>query len=215
MEATFSTKRAQPAGRRYRSPLRDRQAADTRAAVIAAAGRLFAAGGWAGTGMRDVAAAAGVAIETVYAHFSSKRGLLQAVVDVAVVGDDRPVALAGRPEFAALGRGRRAARARAAARMLTGIYERTAPFAKVLQEAAASDEEIAEMLRVNRERQRLDVAAAIELVVGRAPTAVERDGCWAITSPEVYLLLVEESGWTPDQYEEWMAEVLERVVPRT
>ena len=215
MKAASSIERAEPAGRRYRSPLRDRQAAETRAAVIAAAGRLFVAHGWAGTGMRDVAAAAGVATETVYAHFSSKRGLLQAVVDVAVVGDDRPVALASRAEFAALGQGRRADRARAAARMVTGIQERTAPFAKVLREAAASDEEIAQVLRANRERQRLDVATAMELVVGRAPTAVERDGCWALISPEVYLLLVEESGWTPDKYEEWLADVLERVVPRS
>jgi hypothetical protein len=38
---------------------------------------------------------------------------------------------------------------------------------------------------------------------------------WALTSPEVYLLLVEGSGWTPDQYETWMAETLERVVPRS
>ena len=38
---------------------------------------------------------------------------------------------------------------------------------------------------------------------------------WAITSPEVYLLLVDESGWTPEQYEAWVADTLERVVPRS
>ena len=38
---------------------------------------------------------------------------------------------------------------------------------------------------------------------------------WAIASPEVYLLLVEESGWTPEQYEAWVTETLERVVPRS
>jgi AcrR family transcriptional regulator len=46
--------------------------------------------------MREVAAAADVALETVYSHLSSKRGLLLAVADEAVVGDDAPVPLAAR-----------------------------------------------------------------------------------------------------------------------
>jgi AcrR family transcriptional regulator len=183
--------------------------------VIEAARDLFVTNGWAATGMRDIAAAAGVAIETVYAHFSSKRGVLQAVADVAVVGDDAPVALAERPEFVTMGRGRRSARMQATARMLAGLQARTAPLAKVLRQAAPADDEIAEMLRSTRERQRLDVAAAIELVVGRPPTPSERDSVWAITSPEVYLLLVEESGWTPEAYRAWVADTLGRVVPRS
>ena len=165
--------------------------------------------------MREVATAAGVSTETVYAYFSSKRGLLQAVLDVAVVDDDQPVALAGRPEFGALGEGPRADRIRATARLLATIQERTARLAKVLFEAAAADEEIAEMLRVTREQQRLTVAMAMELIMGRAPTPVERDGWWAIVSPEVYLLLVEESGWTLEEYEGWMAELFERAAPRS
>ena len=51
--------------------------------------------------------------------------------------------------------------------------------------------------------------------MGRSATVAERDGLWALTSPEMYLLLVEESGWTPQQYEAWMAEALERLVPRS
>jgi AcrR family transcriptional regulator len=201
--------------RQYRSPLRARRATETRDALLAAAHRLFVTNGWVATGMRDVAAEAGVATETVYAYFSSKRGLLQAVVDIAVVGDDRPVAVAERAEFAAIGRGRHADRAAAAARLLTGIHGRTAPFAKVIREAAASDGEMADVLRATRERQRRDVAAAAELIMGRAATVTERDGLWALTSPEIYLLLVEESGWTTEQYEAWIAKSLARLVPRS
>src|SRR6185437_12392475 len=58
--------------RTYRSPRREQQAAETRSAVISAAAHLFAERGWAATGMRDVAGAAGVSIETVYANFKSK-----------------------------------------------------------------------------------------------------------------------------------------------
>jgi AcrR family transcriptional regulator len=198
--------------RRYRSGLRAQQAGQTRRAVIGAASTLFATNGWAGTGMRDVAAAAGVALETVYAHFSSKRGLLRAVADAAVVGDDAAVPLAQRPEFLAMGQGRRSARCLAAARVLSAVHVRTAPIATLLREAAAADDEIADLLRTTRERQRLDVAAGLELVLGRPPTVEERDGVWAVASAEVFLLLVEASGWTPEQYEAWMATTLERIL---
>jgi AcrR family transcriptional regulator len=199
--------------RRYRSPLREQRTRETRAALLAAATRLFTTRGWAATGMRDIAREAGVATETLYAHFSSKTGLLQRVIDIAVVGDEAAVPLAERPEFAALGRGPRAERIAAAARLVGDVNARTAGFAKVLRQAAPTDESIAESLRANRERQRRDVAAGVELVIGRRPTAAERDGVWALLTPEVFLLLVEDSGWTPERYESWLAETLGCVIP--
>ncbi len=182
---------------------------------MAAAGELFTTRGWAGTGMRDVAKAAGVATETVYSHFSSKRVLLQAVIDIAVVGDDQAVAVAERDEFAALGRGRRADRIAAAAALVRAANERTSGYAEVIREAAPGDEQIAEMLSATRARQRQDVEAGLTLLLGRAPAPEETDEVWALASPELYLLLVHEAGWTPDAYERWMATTLDRNVPRS
>ena len=183
--------------------------------MLEAAHDLFTAKGWAATGMRDIAASAGVALETVYSHFSSKRGVLSAVVDAAVAGDDAPTALAERAEFLAMGHGRRPARIRAAARLLTALYGRTAPIDKLLRQAALTEKDIAELLSSAQELQRRDVASAFELIVGRPPSTVERDGAWAIASPEVYLLLIEGCGWPPEQYEAWMAQTLERALPRS
>ena len=180
-----------------------------------AARELFLSNGWSATGMRDVAASAGVALETVYSHFSSKPGLLRAVADAAAVGDDADIALANRPEFVAMGKGRRSARIGAAAKLVTAVQVRTAAVAELLRQAAPGDQEIAEMLRSTRERQRRDVSTALDLVVGRVPTPSERDGVWAVVSPEVYLLLVEESGWTPDQYEAWITKTLDLLIPRS
>jgi AcrR family transcriptional regulator len=204
-----------PVRRRYDSPLRAKRAEETRTALLDAATELFTTRGWGSTGMRDVARRAGVAVETLYSHYPSKRVLLDAVVDRAVVGDAEPVPVAERDEFLALGRGRRAGRIAAAATLLAAIHERTGPFAKLIREAAATDDEIAEVLRATRERQRQDVAAALALILGRPPTPAERDGVWAVVSPEVHLLLTDESGWTLDQYRAWMTETLASVLPRS
>ncbi len=178
-----------------------------------AAERLFVTRGWASTGMRDVAQEAGVAIETVYKHFDSKRALLQAVMDIAVVGDEAAVPLADRPEFAALGRGPRRDRIAAAAAVARGVHERTAAFGMVLREAAPSDPQMAEVLRATRQRQRADVAAGVTLIIGRPPTEQETDELWALLSPELYLLTVHEAGWSPAAYERWIATLLDRAVP--
>ncbi len=206
---------AAPSRRRYRSPLRAQRAEETRSAILATATELFVARGWASTGMRDVAREAGVAVETLYSHYPSKRKLFDAVVDRSVTGDGQPVPVAQRPEFLALGRGKRGDRVAAAAAVLAAIHGRTAPFAKLIRQAAAADAEVAEVLRVTRERQRADVGAGVGLMLGRPPTGDELDGAWAIASPEVYLLLVEESGWSPERYQRWMAETLGRILPRT
>ena len=137
------------------------------------------------------------------------------MIDVAVVGDEQSLALADRDEFAALGRGRRSERIAAAAAVVRAVHERTAGFAMVLREAAPSDEQIAELLQATRGRQRQDIAAGVALIIGRATTPVETDELWALLSPELYILLVNEAGWTPAAYESWVATTLERVVPRS
>ncbi len=183
--------------------------------MLDAATKLFTTKGWANTGMREVARVAGVAIETLYSYFPSKRTLLDAVVDRAVMGDSEPVPVAQRAEFLDIGRGRRAQRIAAAASLVASIHERTGPFAKLIREAATTEPEVAEVLRATRERQRHDVAAGLALILGRSPAAGERDGAWAVLSPEVYLLLVEESGWSIDRYREWVSDMLASVLPRS
>ncbi len=209
----MATGQAAPARRAYRSPRRAQQAAETRAMVAAAAARLFGERGWAATGMRDVARTAGVSVETVYASFRSKGDLLLAAIDVAVVGDTAPVPLDQRPEFAALGLGIRHQRARATARLVTGINQRTAGVVLALREAAASDAGLAERMREREERRRINVEQGAALVAGRAVTPEEVDGLWAVLAVEVYQLLTGLRGWTPQQYEDWLAGVIDRLLP--
>ena len=85
--------------RRYRSPRRAQQAAQTRADVVLAAAALFGELGWARTTIAAVAQRSGVSAETVYKLFASKARLLKATMDFTLVGDDQAVPLAERPAF--------------------------------------------------------------------------------------------------------------------
>lgn len=200
---------------RYHSPRRREGAAQTRVAVLEAATQLFGEHGWAGTGMRDVAHVARVAVETVYSNFGSKTELLSAALDVAVVGDRLPIALAERPEFAELANGPLATRARSAARLVRQIHERTYRLGRALREAAASDAELEKQLAELEERRRINVEQGAHLVARRPLSDTERDGLWAVLSMEVFQLLVERAGWSADAYEDWLAGTIGRLVRPT
>ncbi|MFD5174524.1 TetR/AcrR family transcriptional regulator [Nocardia sp. NPDC058379] len=198
--------------RRYDSSLRRARAGETRATVLAAATRLFVERGWTGTSMRDVARAAGCAVETVYATVGTKRNLLEVVVDVAVVGDDEPVPLLERPEFLAISEGDPRQRAEAFARLGTPIYRRTARLHRVLVEAANTDSELAEFADRDYAAYRTSMRACLHSVAGRPITDDEFDTVCAVLGREVYLQLTERSGWTDDRYRIWVADIVLRLL---
>ncbi|MBM7278550.1 helix-turn-helix domain-containing protein [Gordonia rubripertincta] len=197
--------------RGYDSSLRRDQAAETRARVLDTATRMFAERGWS-VGVREIAAGAGVSFETVYAKFGSKTKLFLAAFDVAVVGDDRPVPLAERSEFAAMSAGDRRERSAAGAALAAEIYGRTAGLYRALREGASFDPELAARLADAYRRQRSDVRAAGEAVAGRSLTDDEAEGLWAVISTEVYDLLVNNAGWSQTRYRNWLADATLRLL---
>jgi AcrR family transcriptional regulator len=181
------------------------QAAQTRAVVLDAAARLFDELGWADTSMRHVAKAAGVSMETVYAGFGSKGDLLAAVMDVAVVGDDLPIPLARRDFALVLRTGTRDERVAKAAGMSAAISSRTCELVQALTQGSATDASLARRLAELDARRRAEIADYFEQVASRAPTVLELDEVWLLTSAEVFHLLVHRSGWTPEQHKHWLA----------
>jgi len=199
------------AKRSYKSPRRRASAADTRLAVIAAATRLFTERGWA-TSVRDIAREAGVAVETVYSVVGSKRELLKVAMDVAIVGDDEPVALADRHEFASLAQGDRPTRLAYAAAMMADQYSRVAALHHALEQGSETDEELAELRRHAHEQQITTFAEGLTLALGRRPDPELVDGLQAISSPATYLHLIRMAGWTQEQYQLWLGQTLLRLV---
>ena len=82
--------------RRYNSPRRQEQAAATRRSILDAAERLFERQGYAATTMEAIAAEAGVALKTVYVVFETKSGLLRALWDLRLKGDEDEAAVSQR-----------------------------------------------------------------------------------------------------------------------
>jgi AcrR family transcriptional regulator len=190
----------------YHSPLRARQAAETRTIVLSAATRLFIERGWAATTLAAVSAEAGTAVETVYSAFGSKSGLLIAAIDVAIVGDDDDTPLVERAEFAALGAGKRSERLVAAARIITRALVHTVPLMGALQEASASDAASKVRWQAYETDRRSVILAGLRLILGKQPPEVLVDSIWAIASPELFAKLTEERGWTVERYEHWLVQ---------
>jgi AcrR family transcriptional regulator len=191
------------------------QAEQTRAAVVAAASRVFSERGWIATNVRDVAREADVSVETLYAGFGSKAELLKVALDVAIVGDDAPVPFAARIEATAMGAGSSvAARARVAAQVVTAMNARLYRLDQALRQGAPVEAVLAERLAEGERNRRADVAEGARRVAGRAMTEVEVDEIGALTSSVVYDLLVRSSGWSSTAYEQWLAGRFIEVIQR-
>lgn len=193
--------------RRYDATRRQEQARDNQRRVLRAACALFVKRGYGRTTMADVAEAAGLAVETVYAGFKNKPTLLHRAWDVTVGGDDEDLLVHERPEFrAVLDEPDLATRLTAFAVANTAVMRRTAPLHLAVQGAAASDKAAAAML-AEIDRQRLEamtVHARAAAATGRlAVSEVEcRDLLWATTDGSLWHRLVHQQGWTDERYAE-------------
>ena len=205
--------------RRYDSVLRQEQARQTRARILDAAQTLFSERGYANTTMEAIAGGARVATDTVYATFRNKQGVLHALLDVRVAGDELPIGLLDRegPQAVRVDR----SQARQIARFtedVTGILERARPVDDIMRGAAAVDPDIA-ALRTRMQEGRYDnMRQLVSWLTANGPL---RDGmseedaatiAWAVASPEVHGLLRVGRGWTQERYREWLSATLTRTL---
>jgi AcrR family transcriptional regulator len=188
----------------YHSPLRARQAAETRHAIVNAAITLFRDRGWGATTLPMVAAEAGTAVDTIYSAFGSKSGLLMAAIDLAIAGDDDPTPMIDRPELAEFANGERLERLRTGVRFTIGVYQRSVPILRALKEAAASDDAARERLaQYDNDRRNVMIAGLGLILEGPAPEELI-DAIWALVSPEVFTMLTEGRGWSVADAETWL-----------
>jgi AcrR family transcriptional regulator len=201
-----------PERRRYDSTRRQEQASAQRRRILEVARQRFLESGYAGTTLAAVAAGAQVSVETIYKAFRNKPGLLKAVFDFSVAGDDEPVPMIER-NFADRMRAEPDPRVKLEifAGHMSESMPRSAPIYLLARDAAASEAEIARLLNGWRDDQLAGLGSLARglsgegrLRPGLTPEKA-RDLLWTINSTEVYELLVLERGWTPEEYRAYLA----------
>jgi AcrR family transcriptional regulator len=203
--------------RKYDSSKRQEQARATKRAIVEAAGRLFLEHGYVGTTIAAIAEEAGVAVQTVYAAFGTKVAILSTVFDVAIVGDDEPVAFIDREAIVrAQAEPDQHRRIEMFAEIMADALARTAPVSEMMRDAAAVDEAAAELYESGNWTRFFGMSQAAEAIAGADGIAMPVDEAgellWVLAGPEVFLLLTRDRGWSRERYEAWLASTVERTI---
>ena len=186
-----------------------------RAAVVEAARTRFLDRGYAATTIEAISDLSDVPPATVYRLFSSKLGILKALLDISISGDDEALPLEDRPHVRALLSDPDPRNQLAGfAGITSGIMSRTEPVYRILLSAAGSDPDAAALLAEqtrHRQQGQAQIARALARAGALRPKLRERDAAdiiHALMSPEVYRLLVHDRGWPPERYEQWLGQTL-------
>jgi AcrR family transcriptional regulator len=186
-----------------------------RRAVVDAARTLFLERGYAATTIGAIGDRSDVPTATVYRLFASKLGILKAVLNTSIAGDDQPLSVQERPDVAPLFAEPVATELLAGfARVTTAINQRTNDVYRVLVSAAGSDAAAADLLveiQQQRDRGQGQIAHALARAGSLRAGLRERDAAdliHALMSPEIYRLLVVDRGWTPERYQQYLATTL-------
>jgi AcrR family transcriptional regulator len=199
--------------RKYDSPRRREQAAATRRSILDAARRLFEVQGYAATTMDAIATEAGVALKTVYVVFTIKSGLLRALWDLMLKGDQEDAGVAERPWYREMLEEPDPERQlRLNARNARTVKERIAGVLQVIRDAAPVDADTAALWELIQtdfyENQRVVVESLAKKKALQRGLDVTRatDILWTLNHPDQWFLLVGRRGWSPDEFERWFAD---------
>jgi AcrR family transcriptional regulator len=208
-----------PGPRRYRSPRRAAQAAQTRAAILAAARELVGEVGYPAMTVAELARRAEVAVDTVYASVGRKPDVLRQLVETAISGTDESVPAGQRDyvqriEVATTARDKIAIYAEA----IAGIQTRLAPVFLALRDAAVTDPDTATLWREisQRRAQNMRGFAASLRSTGELREDLSDDDVadilWSMNAAEYWVLLVHERGWPPERFSAWIVDAWTRLL---
>lgn len=182
--------------------------------IVTAATQLFVEQGFAATSIDQIARAAEVSPQTVYAAYGSKAGVLSRAIDVAVLGDFGPESLTDRvPMLADMSSEPQRMFFAAAAHFVRELHDRVAPLIQVMLQAGLDE------LRMKVTQQiRADCGLWVEQLGPALRPSLTKDEAAdilvTIQAPYLYTLFTVDLGRSPDQYEKWLADALARMLLR-
>jgi AcrR family transcriptional regulator len=195
--------------RPYHSRVRQRQAEETRRRILVAARELFESRGYAVTTLDAIAELAEVSPKTVTAVFGSKLALLAEVINPEAFST--PVQQLIEELRATEDPSRRLS---LVAQITRQAYEPLASSLELLRTAGAVAPELADVARQTEARRRQNQARLIAFLHERGALRPglslkeATDVLWALTSYELYRMLIVEQRWVPERYETWLAQLL-------
>jgi AcrR family transcriptional regulator len=198
--------------RSYVSPRRREQAAATRRDILEAAQRLFERQGYAAATMAAIAKEAGVALKTVYTAFETKSGVLRALWNLLLRGDEEDVPVMQRAWYReVLEEPDPQRQLRLNARNARVVKLRIAALLEVIRQAAPLDPDIEALwsrIQSDFYENQGSIVQALAARGALAPgldVARATDILWTLNHPDVWQLLVTQRGWTSEQFEQWFA----------
>jgi AcrR family transcriptional regulator len=204
-EAPLSERPRRP----YHSLARERQAAESRQRILDVARSLFLKRGYSGTTVDAIAEGAGLSPKTVTAMFGTKLGVLTELLRPSTFGQ-RYQQLLERLQT----NEDPVQRVALVAEITCQVYGALAPELNLLRGAASIAPELAELARQVEARRRENQGRLIAYLVSRGvlhqglQPEEATDELWALSSYDLYRLLVVERGWASERYEAWLANVL-------
>jgi AcrR family transcriptional regulator len=203
--------------RKYSSVVREEQAARTRTRILDAASALFLERGYARTTMKDIAAQADVARDTVHAIFGSKARVLTSLIDVRLVPDGTVANVTQRPDAQAIkDEIDQRKQIELFAKFIAGISTELRPVFEILRTASAVEPEMAKVFE-EMDRFRLsNMQTYAQWIAARGPLRVSSrqagEIIWALASLDVGRMLCDELGWTESQHARWLSDTLVRTL---
>jgi AcrR family transcriptional regulator len=200
----------------YKSLVRERQAADTRRRIVEATRQLLQREGYAGMTVEAIAERAEVSAQSVYAIFKSKAGILRELLDQVAFGPNYENAVRR-----ALSESDPVVRLRLAAPIARGIHESQSATLDLLRGAGVVAPELAKLDREKecQRYERQEGTIALLRDSGKLRSGLDyttaRDIFWTLTGRDLYRMLVHERGWSPEKYQDWLADTLVHLLVTT
>lgn len=210
----------EPVKRSYDSSRRRAQAKENQSAIVRAARDLFIEQGYGRTTIADVAEAAGVSVETIYAAFGNKATLLHKAWDITVGGDDQDIVFHERPEVMTIrNEPDLAKRLMLHAAFSTQTALRIAPFQLMVQSASGAEPAAAAMLEEMGRQRLVGMTVMADEVAKTGQLAVSKEECrdviWSMTDGMLWHRMVNERGWTNERFADWLGRVWVSLLVRT